>query len=96
MISDRQTISDGNDAMQSTETDANENRRTSRKLVPFCSVDPSLKEAFEKKACGECGFSSLVDGLRTLARDVISGRIQYRNGIFVSQPQTSQSTQIDS
>ena len=87
MISDRQTISDGNEAMQSTEPDANENRRTSRKLVPFCSVDPSLKEAFEKKACGECGFSSLVDGRRTLARDVISGKLEYKHGILVRQPQ---------
>ena len=96
MISDRQTISDGNEAMQSTETDANENRRTSRKLVPFCSVDQSLRDEFEDKAVNECGFASLVDGLRTIARDVISGRIQYRNGIFVSQPQNTQSTQIDS
>ena len=87
MISDRQTISDGNEAMQSTETDANENRRTSRKLVPFCSVDQSLKDEFEDKAVNECGFASLVDGLRTLARDVISGKLEYKHGILVRQPQ---------
>jgi len=45
---------------------------------------PSLKKGLRAKF-REAGFSSLSDGVRTLARDFNAGRIQYRSGVLISQ-----------
>ena len=39
----------------------------------------------------EFGFGTLTDGVRTVIRDIVAGRIQYRNGILQSQGKTSPS-----
>ena len=46
--------------------------------------DPSLKEGVRAK-CVASGFSTLSDCLRTLARDFLAGRIQYKQGYLQGQ-----------
>lgn len=47
---------------------------------------PSLKEGLRAKF-REAGFSSLSDGIRTLARDLVAGRFHYKGGVLQSQAQ---------
>lgn len=50
--------------------------------------DPSLKQGLRTNL-SQAGFSSLSDAIRTLARDFIAGRIQYKSGVLISQAQTT-------
>jgi hypothetical protein len=50
--------------------------------------NPSLKEDMRVRL-REAGFSSLSDGIRTLVRDFVAGRIKYRNGVLISQAKTT-------
>jgi len=49
-----------------------------------CECDPSLKTGLKTKSV-ESGFNSQSDALRTLVRDFVSGRINYRAGILIGQ-----------
>ena len=51
--------------------------------------DPSLKMSFLNRL-GQSGFRTQTDAILTLARDFISGRINYRGGVLQSQEQNSQ------
>ena len=46
--------------------------------------DPSLKKDLIAKAAND-GFRSQSDALRTLVRDFVAGRINYKSGILQSQ-----------
>lgn len=48
--------------------------------------DPSLKAGMKTKAVA-AGFRSQSDAFRTLVRDFVAGRINYRSGILQSQKQ---------
>ena len=51
--------------------------------------DPSLKDGFMGRL-GQSGFRTQTDAILTLARDFVVGRIQYKDGVLVSQQENSQ------
>ena len=61
------------------------------RTIALCRVPRSLKNVLEEKA-EQSGFASLVDCVRTVLRDLITGRIEYSNGCLVSQPQNPQTS----
>jgi hypothetical protein len=58
--------------------------RQQKKTVLSVECDPSLKAGLEENLV-EAGFGSMTDFVRTLARDFLAGRIQYKRGILQSQ-----------
>lgn len=54
-------------------------RRTAIVTIPA-----SLMEGLEKKI-QEAGFKNRLDGVTTILRDVVAGRIKYTQGILQSQ-----------
>ena len=70
--------------MATTPNDSEQNKKSAEPAVLQAECDPSLKE--DMRAClVEAGFSSQSDCLKTLVRDLVSGRIKYRGGILISQ-----------
>lgn len=68
---------------------ANEVTETQQKdetLTVSCA--PSLKAGL-KSALVQAGFRTITDGIQTFARDLIAGRIQYKDGILQSQGKTT-------
>jgi len=61
-------------------------RRT--QTLNFTVGSPSLREKLDV-VLREFGFRSTTDGLRTVIRDMVAGRIQYRDGILQSQAESS-------
>lgn len=62
--------------------EATETRKKAAVLTVEC--DPSLKAGLEDNLV-EAGFGSMTDFVRTLARDFLAGRIQYKQGILQKQ-----------
>ena len=64
-----------------------EQAQTAKKdLVPLTAVPVSLGVALDEKL-PDAGFSSRSEGVRTMLRDFIAGKIQYTNGILQNQGQ---------
>jgi len=40
-------------------------------------------------ALKRAGFMSAADGFRTISRDILAGRLQYRRGVLESQPNSA-------
>ena len=64
------------------------NAEAAKVPVLRAECDPSLKDDFKRRR-KESGFRSQTDAILTLARDFVSGRIQYRGGRLVSQEKSS-------
>ena len=70
--------------METTQNTPEQNLQKAETVFLQVECDPSLKQ--DMIAClREAGFSSLSDGLRTLVRDLVAGRIYYRGGVLQSQ-----------
>ncbi len=61
-----------------------QNSKSAEIAVLRVECDPSLKADMKTKVV-EAGFRSQSDAYRTLVRDFVAGRINYRSGILVSQ-----------
>lgn len=72
--------------MVGTQNTSEQNIKSAEPAVLQVECDPSLKQGLKVQAV-EAGFSSLSDTIRTLARDFVAGRIQYRGGILKTQAQ---------
>lgn len=59
-------------------------RSAKTSLVLLTNVPRSLRDEFEVKL-PDSGFTSINEGVRTLLRDFLSGRIQYTNGMLQNQ-----------
>jgi len=67
-----------------TQNTPEQNSKKAEPAVLLAECDPSLKA--DMRAClSESGFSSQSDCLKTLVRDLVSGRIKYRGGVLISQ-----------
>ena len=65
-----------------------QNSKRAEPAVLFTECDPSLKE--DMRACLiEAGFSSQSDCIKTLVRDFVGRRIQYRGGVLISQQKSA-------
>lgn len=53
--------------------------------VVVCDLRSSSLKSGLKLRFREFGFSTLSDGLRTVARDIVAGRIEYRAGMIQRQ-----------
>jgi len=74
--------------VETTQSISKQNSKSADSVVLQAECDPSLKE--DMRACLiEAGFSSQSDCLKTLVRDFVSGRINYRGGVLRSQAQIS-------
>lgn len=62
----------------------NQNDRAQKGIVLRAEVAPSLKCGFIAKF-RSAGFASEADAIRTLARDFVTGRLQYIGGMLKSQ-----------
>ena len=70
--------------METTQTPQEQNSPKAETAVLQVECDPSLKA--DLRAClVSAGFSSLSDCVKTLVRDLVGRRIQYRGGVLISQ-----------
>jgi len=60
-----------------------------KRAVFHTVCDPSLKRALNVRR-EKSGFCSETDAIKTLARDFVAGRINYKGGVLVSQQENSQ------
>lgn len=74
--------------MEQTQSTPEQDLQNTETAVLYAEVNPSLKKDMRARLI-EAGFRSLSDGIRTLARDFVAGRIQYRSGVLISQAQTT-------
>ena len=70
--------------MEQTQNTLEQDPTSAEIAVLQAECDPSLKE--DMRAClNDAGFSSQSDCIKTLVRDFVAGRIQYRGGVLVCQ-----------
>lgn len=70
--------------MTETQNTSEQNSRSAEIAILRIECDPSLKKDL-RAGLVEAGFSSLSDCVKTLVRDFVGRRIQYRGGLLISQ-----------
>ena len=63
--------------------------QTAGEPVLCAECDPSLKSAFMGRL-RVSGFRTQADAIRTLARDLVAGKIRYKGGVLQCQQENSQ------
>ena len=70
--------------MATTPNKPEQNFKNAELAVLRVECDPSLKKDMRANL-NEAGFSSQSDCIKTLVRDFVAARIQYRGGVLISQ-----------